>query len=275
MLPATADSIARYLADHAATHSLATLRQRLAALSQWHLTQGFADPVRTPLVRQVFKGIRALHPAQPRQATPLGIDTLQQVIQALEAEAEQPVRRLRARRDQALLLLGFWRGLRSDELARLQVEHIRAQAGVGIELYLPRSKGDRQNLGSRLRTPALNSLCPVQAYLNWITAAGIAKGPVFRGIDRWGRLAETPLHSNSLIPLMRGILERGGVPAAAYSSHSLRRGFATWATANGWDLKSLMAYVGWKDVKSALRYIDPAASFGGLAQDGPPALPGQ
>ncbi|PVZ19516.1 MULTISPECIES: site-specific integrase [unclassified Pseudomonas] len=275
LLPATADSVARYLADHAATHSLATLRQRLAALSQWHLTQGFADPVRTPLVRQVFKGIRALHPAQPRQATPLGIETLERVVAALEAEATDPVRRLRARRDQALVLLGFWRGLRSDELARLRVEHVRAQAGVGIELYLPRSKGDRQNLGSQLRTPALSRLCPVQAYLAWVTTAGLAHGPVFRGIDRWGHLADAPLHSNSLIPLIRGILERGGVDATAYSSHSLRRGFATWATANGWDLKSLMAYVGWKDVKSALRYIDPATSFGGLALEGPAALPSQ
>ena len=40
---------------------------------------------------------------------------------------------------------------------------------------------------------------------------------------------------------------------------------ATWATANGWDLKALMTYVGWKDIKSAMRYIDPAISFGGLA----------
>ena len=42
----------------------------------------------------------------------------------------------------------------------------------------------------------------------------------------------------------------------SYSSHSLRRGFATWANGNGWDVKSLMEYVGWKDMKSAMRYID-------------------
>ena len=29
-----------------------------------------------------------------------------------------------------------------------------------------------------------------------------------------------------------------------------------WATANGWDLKTLMAYVGWKNVQSAMRYVD-------------------
>ena len=44
--------------------------------------------------------------------------------------------------------------------------------------------------------------------------------------------------------------------ARAYSSHSLRRGFASWARAGGWDLKELMEYVCWKDVDSALRYLD-------------------
>jgi hypothetical protein len=45
-LPATADSIARYLADHAKTLSINTLRQRLAALAQWHIDQGFPDPTK-------------------------------------------------------------------------------------------------------------------------------------------------------------------------------------------------------------------------------------
>lgn len=45
----------------------------------------------------------------------------------------------------------------------------------------------------------------------------------------------------------------------------MRRGFATWASANGWDIKGLMSYVGWKDMKSALRYVDASSSFGGLA----------
>ncbi|AYK26714.1 hypothetical protein PA34_011325 [Pseudomonas aeruginosa] len=53
------------------------------------------------------------------------------------------------------------------------------------------------------------------------------------------------------------MLQRAGIPAELYTSHSLRRGFA--ATANGWDIKALMTYVGWKDIS----YIDPAISFDG------------
>jgi integrase len=261
-LPATSDSVARYLVAFAGVLSINTLKLRLSALAQWHNSQGFPDPTKAPMVRKVFKGIRALHPAQEKQAEPLQLRQLEQVVARLDLEAARAVADsdrpslLRCRRDAALILLGFWRGFRSDELCRLDIEHVRAMPGSGISLYLPRSKSDRDNLGRTYQTPALQRLCPVQAYVEWVNCAALVRGPVFRGIDRWGNLAEEGLHANSVIPLLRQALERAGIAAEHYTSHSLRRGFATWAHQSGWDLKSLMSYVGWKDVKSALRYID-------------------
>ncbi|WP_347900660.1 tyrosine-type recombinase/integrase [Pseudomonas purpurea] len=75
------------------------------------------------------------------------------------------------------------------------------------------------------------------------------------------------MHANSVIPLLRQALDRAGIPAEQYTSHSLRRGFATWAHRSGWDLKSLMSYVGWKDVKSAMRYVE-ASPFIGMTRIG-------
>lgn len=280
-LPATAESVARYLAAHAGQLAQNTLKLRLSALAQWHNSQGFPDPTKAPLVRQTLKGIRALHPARERQAEPLQLRDLERVAEALAEQGRQAqalgdrAALLRARRDAALILLGFWRGFRSDELCRLQVEDIRVQPGVGMHLYLPRSKGDRDNRGREYRAPALRRLCPVQAYQDWIAAAGLQHGPVFRAVDRWGNLGTEGLHANSVIPLLRQALSRTGVNGARYSSHSLRRGFATWASASGWDLKALMEYVGWKDVKSALRYVDATASFGALAAAELAALPGE
>ncbi len=105
----------------------------------------------------------------------------------------------------------------------------------------------------------------LEAYINWITVTGIAKGPVFQRIDRWGNLSGKAMQPHSLIPVLRRIFKEAGLPAELYSSHSMRRGFATWASANGWDIKGLMGYVGWKDMKSALRYVDASVSFGGIA----------
>lgn len=278
-LPATADSVARYLAHYAGQLAVNTLKLRLSALAQWHSSQGFPDPTKAPLVRQTLRGIRALHPAREKQAEPLQLEQLQRLHAQFTSEAQaaaalgERTRLLRARRDAALILLGFWRGMRSDELCRLRVENIRIQPGVGMSLYLPRSKADRDNLGTTWQVPALRSLCPVQACMDWIDCAGLLEGPLFRGIDRWGHLGTEGLHANSVIPLLRQALNRAGVPGEQYSSHSLRRGFATWASANGWDLKALMAYVGWKDMKSALRYVDASAAFGGLAVQALHALP--
>ena len=60
--------------------------------------------------------------------------------------------------------------LRSDELCRLQVEHIRIRAGEGMQLFLPR-KGDRDNQGQIYQAPVLVRLCPVHAYSEVQTAA--------------------------------------------------------------------------------------------------------
>lgn len=266
-LPATSDAIARYLADFGGTLSASTLKLRLAALAQWHSSQGFPDPTKAPLVRQVLKGIRTLHPRPEKQAEPMQLEELDRCSVWLEEQASMAIvdgstaRLLRSKRDRALMLLGFWRAFRSDELCRLQVEHIQAKAGEGMQLFLPWSKSDRESEGQTYRAPALKRLCPVQAYIDWIEVAGLRNGPAFRAIDRWGNMREGALHVNSVIPLMRSILKQAGLEAQLYSSHSLRRGFATWATHNGWDQKALMTYVGWRDAKSALRYIESEPPF--------------
>src|SRR5471032_1858219 len=138
LLPATADGVARYLAEYADTLAVSTLRQRLAALAQWHTAQGFPDPTKAPIVRQAMRGIRALHPAQEKQAKPLQLDELERVVGALDRSVDAARRgndraaELRSLRDKSLILLGFWRGFRSDELSRLRVEHVEASAGEGI-----------------------------------------------------------------------------------------------------------------------------------------------
>ncbi|AXK68108.1 site-specific integrase [Burkholderia vietnamiensis] len=267
-LPASADEIARYLADHAQSLSVNTLRARLAALAQWHQTQGFPDPTKTPHVRKVIKGIAALHPVTEKRARPLQLAQLERLAawldgQIREAEEHGDTRmRLTHLRNRALVLLGFWRGFRSDELSRLRIEHIAVEPARGMTLFLPRTKGDRAQLGTTFKAPALSRLCPVAAYEAWIAASSLTEGPVFRSVDRWGNVSDAGLHAGSFVPLLRTLFRAAGLPAPdSYSSHSLRRGFATWANSNGWDLKMLMEYVGWKDVRSAMRYIDAADPF--------------
>ncbi|MBC3885118.1 site-specific integrase [Undibacterium griseum] len=270
-LPATADSVARYLADHAESLSINTLRQRLAALAQWHIAQGFPDPTKAPIVRKVFRGIQALHPAQEKRAKPLQMEQLTRVVDWLDQAIEtshltgKRADELRHVRNKAILLLGFWRGFRGDELTRMRIEHVDVVSGEGMSCYFPQTKADRQFKGSSFKVPALSQLCPVSAYLDWIELADLKAGPVFRAIDRWGHVSQDGLHADSLIPLLRSLFHHAGIESPTqYSAHSLRRGFANWATANGWDIKTLMEYVGWKNVQSAMRYVEGADPFARL-----------
>lgn len=283
LLPSTADAVSRYLADHAPTLAINTLRQRLAALSRWHTDQGFADPTKSPLVRQVLKGIRSIHAVPEKRARPLELVVLEQVAQWLDTAIRNAQQSgdlptlLRHTRDRSLILLGFWRGFRSDELVNLRIENIEVTPGQGMACYLGRSKGDRQLQGRVFQCPALSRLCPVTAFNAWIDLADLTEGPVFRKIDQWGHVAGESLHANSLIPLLRNLFAEAGVESPEdYSSHSMRRGFAGWARASGWDIKELMEYVGWKDVKSAMRYLDgPNSSLQARFEQGLPAPKGQ
>lgn len=287
LLPANAAQIARYLAAYAGILSLNTLKHRLAALAQWHKDHGFADPTQAARVKQTLKGIQAVHPGQEKRASPLQLTELGRVCQWLDEAIRAAGDRtdapdvLRLRRDKAMLLLGFWRGFRTDELVRLQVEHLTMVPGQGMICFLPRTKGDRRLAGTTYRVPALSRWCAVEATCAWVATAKLTRGPLFRAVDRWGHLAPTGLHANSVIPLFRQFLTKAGVvDAQGYSGHSLRRGFANWASANGWDVRALMEYVGWKSVQSAMRYVDGPDAFGQARIEAgitdsvpPPALP--
>ncbi len=220
-------------------------------------------------MRQVLRGIQAMHPAQEKRAKPFQIEQMEQVVGWLGeaiSVAQQAGNRgdeLRHTRNKSLLLLGFWRGFRGDELTRLQVEYVEVTPCEGMTCFFPQTKGDRQRKGSTFKAPALVKLCPVSAYTEWITLANLNSGAVFRSVDRWGRIGVDGMHADSLVPLLRTLFANADIDnPAQYSGHSLRRGFATWATSNGWDLKTLMEYVGWKNVQSAMRYVESADPFG-------------
>jgi site-specific recombinase XerD len=258
LLPATPETVAEYLAEFASSLSANTLKLRLAGLSRWHQDHGFVDPTKDRLISQVLKGIRVAHTAPEKQAKPIELVQLQQVCDWLDQTADSDeTLRLRCVRDKAMLLIGFWRGFRADEITRLSIDQIEVEPGIGLKIYLPWTKNDRDANGRHYQCPALSRLCPVAAYEAWLALSGLKQGPAFRKIDRWDHLSADALLAGSVVPWLRKLFKVAGViNADQYSSHSLRRGFASWARSSGWDIKEMMEYVGWKDIGSAMRYMD-------------------
>lgn len=276
-LPASPAVIENYLTIYSRTLSPATLQRRLAALADYHRGMGYIDPTKTPAIAALLKGIRTKYQRPAHQARALDREVFLHLVRhtyetgrEVQSPSEIATRRLVALRDRLFFLIGYQCALRSDELVRLRIEQSKVRSENKkpvLELFLPYSKGDRDSDGRTWILPAMShrALCPVSAWQDWVEATGLFEGEVFRAIDRWGYVSDTGLHINSVIKLMRSALESAGVDeVVSYSSHSLRRGFATAWNEVGGDLRSLMAWVGWKNAATALKYQSPRRS--------PPAL---
>ena len=283
-LPASETDVCQYVSSFAGTHKVSTIKLRLAALSKFHRDCGFLDPTSGETIKQLMKGVQRKYNAPPKQAKPLSLLDLRQIVAYLDRKASDarqvlvngpeisPGKRrqakravLAASRDKALMLLGFWRGFRSDEISRLSVPLIKGERGQGLEIYLPYTKGDRSAEGTVYPVPALKELCPADAYYDWLDEAGLSHGAVFRRIDRLGNISLDGISASNLGRVLIKICRDAGVDPEGVSTHSLRRGFAFWASESSWDLRSLMEYIGWKNVKNAQGYLPTRFNFGELS----------
>ena len=183
-LPAAPETVAFYIADLAGSHKPATLRRRLTVISRAHQAVGHASPagMQQPLVSETLKGIRRTKGTAQAGKRPLLTEQLRAMIRALPEN-------LQGVRDRSLLLLGFAGGFRRSELAGLAVDDIRVEKD-GLVITLRRSKTDQEGQGRKVAVPygSHPETCPVRAYREWLEAAGIVNGAVFREIDRQGRL---------------------------------------------------------------------------------------
>ncbi|MBY0378081.1 MAG: tyrosine-type recombinase/integrase [Gammaproteobacteria bacterium] len=262
-LPASTDSVLRYLHTFASILNPNTLARRLIALKYWHEYQGFSDPTYSPLVTKTLSGITRIHGKPKDKAPPLLPEKLLQIVRHL---AENTT--LQALRDSALLQTGFLGAFRRSELVQLQVEHIDWQA-QGIEILLPSSKTDQTHVGQYCAIPYGNDkLCAVRAIQCWLEQANIQAGPVFRRIYRNNKIGKTGIAVLSVNHILQRNAESAGLEnAKQFSSHSLRRGFATAASRNGVSLQSIMQQGRWKQVSTVMEYIEAAGRFENNAAD--------
>ena len=257
-VPATDAQLAAYLADHAAVLKVSTLTRRLAAVSIAHEARDLANPVRTPLVRATMRGIRREHGAAQHQAKPLLREDLFVVLGAMGD-------RLKDLRDRALLLIGFAGGLRRSELAAINLidfERVRE----GIILTIRRSKTDQDGVGRKIGIPFGRTIhCPVRALENWLSAARIEDGPVFRPVDRHGRVSGR-LSGEAVSLIIRGRMSAAGFDPTGYSGHSLRAGFATSATRAGVSTFKIRQQTGHASDAMLSRYVREGSFSSGTPQ---------
>jgi len=249
-LPADPLTVADYLAFAAQQHKPSTLAVHVAAIRAAHKAAGHPDPTADERVKATLAGIRRVHGQPPAQREPLTLDDLRALVRACGDD-------LAGLRDRALLLVGFAAALRRSEIVALDVEHIRLN-GV-LRITLTRSKTDQEGQGVAKTIPRLADaeLCPVRALRAWLDAAGIASGPIFRSVNRWGKVGAR-LSAYDVARIVKRRAQAAGLDARMLAGHSLRAGFATTAALAGLDAVAIAEVTGHRSLNTLQRYIRAA-----------------
>src|SRR5260370_38045 len=116
------------------------------------------------------------------------VDPMASVRAYLAAEKSSSTRRA-YRSDWAHFSAWFAAALRRSELVDLKVKDVEWRP-KGILLHLRRSKTDQEGKGRAIPVPRGRALKPVAALEAWLQASGIAEGPIFREVDRHGRVGK-------------------------------------------------------------------------------------
>jgi len=257
-VPAVDSMVASYLATHADTLSIATLTRRLASISQAHAMIGVESPTSSALVRATMRGMRRSRGTAQKRARPLLRDDLFAVLDHMGDD-------IRSLRDRALLLLGFAGGFRRSELVGLDVADLES-VRQGLVVTLRRSKTDQEGHGRRIGVPlGRTHHCPVTAVGNWLNVAHITDGPVFRAVDRHGKVSPNRLSGEAVCGIVRERLSAGGIDPTGYSGHSLRAGFVTSAAQAGIASHKIRAQTGHASDTMLARYIRDGELFIGNA----------
>jgi integrase len=254
-LPASAATLAAFLAAQAsAGFKPATLSRRLGAVNAAHRLAGLPSPTTSEPVKLVMSGIRRTVGVSQRQVRPLVVEDLRRVIAAIPEDRT-------GLRDRAILLLGFAGALRRSELVAIEVADLEFTDG-GVLINLRRSKTDQEGRGREVGIPyGQSGTCPVSALQDWLSAAQITSGPVFRRIDQHGHIGPNALRPPAVAQIVKKAVEAVGLDPAAFSGHSLRAGLATCAAQNGASELTIMATTGHKSSQMVKRYVRRANIF--------------
>jgi integrase len=253
-------------------HAPSTVRRRLAHWSTLHRFRGLDGPFKDPRLRSALSlAVRASRRPRGRKSErAVTADIIEQLLATCLFD-----HRLVDLRDRAMLLIAFASGgRRRSEVARLRVDDIAPESPIPLDPRDPDSPLVPKlaiRLGRTKTTTAEDDARVVvigraaQALLDWLDSAAISKGPVFRRIDRWGRLGTRALDPQSVNAILKTRCQRAGLDPLLFSAHGLRSGFMTEAGRRGVPLPEAMRLSQHRSVQQAARYYNEAELDRGLA----------
>jgi site-specific recombinase XerD len=260
-LPATPIGVAKYLSQLAdGGKKVSTIERRVAAIRYAHKSAGHEPPTNAEGVKAVMRGIRRTKGRKRTRKAPATAELITRLL-ALFPDT------LAGHRDKAIVLVCFAAALRRSELVDLKVNDIEWRP-KGIVLQIRRSKTDQEGRGAEIPIPRGSKLQPVAALSAWLEASSLTDGPIFREVDRHGRVGAKALTGRSVARIVKRAIRAIGLDEKIYSGHSMRAGFVTTSLENGVDLLKIMGITRHTDVNTLREYDRRDSGFDDHAGDG-------
>ncbi|TXM98468.1 tyrosine-type recombinase/integrase [Methylobacterium sp. WL64] len=262
-MPAAPETVAAFIVSEAEEgRAASTLGRRMAAIRYGHKLAKAPDPTDDEGVHAAMKGARRKLKVAPKQKAAATADILAALLMRTPDT-------LTGKRDRALLGLGFAGAFRRSELVALDVADL-VEGPEGLRVRIRRGKTDQEGRGAEIAIPHGRFIRPVALMREWLDAAGIVEGPVFRPVSRSGRVRaskvgedrEPPrLTTQAVADIIKRHCTAAGLDASTFGAHSLRAGYITTAAERGADLTRIMDQSRHRDPRTVVGYIRRANAF--------------
>ena len=259
-LPTTPDIISLYLSYLSSKDiKVSTLKRRLVSIKVIHRLKGHYLDSKNPIIIETLMGIKRRKGSIQRGKKPILINNLKKIINAIDKENKEEIKKYR---DRSILLIGFSGGFRRNEIVSLDYEDLDF-VPEGLKITIRKSKTDQFGEGSIKALPYFDrsQYCPVVSLKRWIEISKIKSGPVFRRFVKGLKLSKNRLTDQTVALIIKEYLNLAGIDSKDYSGHSLRSGFATTAAEAGVEERSIMAMTGHKSPEMVRRYIKEVNLF--------------
>jgi site-specific recombinase XerD len=250
-LPASEATVIAYLTWAVQQGKLrpSSARAVKSAISVMHDAAGHPNPTRGPALKNALARLdREFQGGRRKQARAALADDIRAMVAAMGTDLK-----LIDLRDVALLWTGFGGAMRREEAVALDVDDLERMPGGRTRAHIRSSKTDQTAVGKAVTLPR----DAVDAVHVWLAAARIDRGPIFRRMIH-RTVSPHRLSDQSVRLIVQARAEAAGL-GPGWSGHSLRRGAATEAVANGASVLQLKRLGRWKSTGAAELYVDDSA----------------
>ncbi len=272
----TSDHILRFILDHA--HGLSakidrklvekgykkklgrfktsTIKRHVASLSVYLSQEEKDNPCKKNVVRTALADITKMYGASSPSGRAITKDILLDMIDTCRKN------RLIDIRDRALLLFAWGSGgRRRSEVTCALMENL-IQNDHDFTYIITKSKTDQKGIGNPVPVKGRAA----GALKEWIDAAGIKTGHIFRSISKSGKV-RNPLSPIDVYRIVKRRLELAGYDKSNFVAHGLRSGFVTEAGKQGKPLGDVKQMTLHRSISTLMRYYHAGAIHKNSASD--------